>query len=200
MKKKVKRQFVFTYVTITVASILLGTLLLGATISEAEVAKNKSGYISGPLLYILAIICICILIKKDFLKVIKQYVYDHPDITMQTLESDFNIAQVMGKRVWVGERWTFYMNFFSLPDVVEHEKIVWAYFRIEHWGKTSTIYIYAHDANKVLVKIPIAPRNAKKLLKVYSEKFGILIGYSEKYRQMYEKDFEQFLSLRYTNR
>lgn len=200
MEKKMKRQFVVTYVAIIVTFILIGTLVLGATISEAEGVKNKSGYISGPLFYIFAIICVCILIKKDSLKVIKQYVSNHPDIKMQDLENDFNRAHAMGKRVWVGKRWTFYMDFFSLPDVMEHEKIVWAYFHKEHRGKTSAGYIYTYDANKVLVKIPIAHRNAKKTLKIYSEEFGILIGYSKEYLQMYEKDFDQFLSLRYTNR
>ena len=59
------------------------------------------------------------------------------------------------------------------------------------------IYIYTYDSNIVLIKIPTAQRPAKKALKVYSEKFGILVGYSKEYRNLYEKDFEGFLSLRY---
>jgi|BioPla2DNA2_1021312.scaffolds.fasta_scaffold07454_2 hypothetical protein len=200
MKKKMKKQFIITYVVGVIVLISIGTLLLGASIADAESVKYKQvGYIGGPLLYLFSIYLIYVIKTKDCFKVIKQYVIDYPDITMEDLENDFSKAEAMGKRVWVGQRWTFYMNELSFPDVIEHEKIVWAHFYREHYGKNSNGYIYTYNAKKNLVKIPIASRNAKKALKVYSEKMGILVGYSKEYRKMYEEDFEGFLSLRYTN-
>ena len=183
MKKKMKRQYVILYVVIIAALVLLGTVLLIATIEEVASVKNKSGYIIGPLCYIVAIFLVFVIAKKDCFKLIKQYVANHPDITMEDIENDFSKAEAMGKRVWVGECWTFYMDTLSLPDVIEHEKIVWAYFHREHHGKTSNGYIYTYDAKKVLIKVPIAHRNAKKALNLYSEKFGILVGYSKEYRK-----------------
>jgi hypothetical protein len=164
---------------------------------DAEAVDFKqAGYIGGPLLYIISIYLIYFMIKKDCFKEIKQYVADHPDITMEDLEEDFSKAEAMGNRVWIGERWTFYINDLSIPKVIEHGKIVWAYYYSEQHGKAHYRYIYTYDSNKVLIKIPTAQRPAKAL-KVYSEKFGILVGYSKEYRNLYEKDFEGFLSLRY---
>lgn len=54
MRKKMKKQLIRSYIVIIISFILLGTLLLAATIMDAEAVDFKqAGYIGGPLLYII---------------------------------------------------------------------------------------------------------------------------------------------------
>lgn len=199
MENQLKRQYFIVYIFLIIFSIFMGGVLLYGGLSNSF-QYPMVGNIGGILMIVLGLFFLYRLLTMDHLIMIKDYINKNPQITMKDIENDFNQTIKFGSRVWLGSRWTFYMDEGGLPNILENYDIIWAYFHREHHGKTSAGYIYIYNTLQELIKVPISKKNAKLLLQEYENNYShIVTGYSNELNNLYSKEYDSFLKLRYRN-
>ncbi len=176
MEKQLRRQYSIVYIFLIILSFSMGGVLLYGGLS-GNLNNSMAGIIGGILMIVLGLFLLHRIITMDYLIMIKDHMNKNPQITIHDIENDFMQANKIGSRVWLGRRWTFYMDEGSLPDILENSEIAQAYFHREHHGKTSNGFIYIYNNQQELTKVPISKKNAKILLGMYEEKYShIVIG------------------------
>lgn len=192
-----KRQYVIVHVVIVLILFFFGGLSIYGAIS-GNFERETVAMIGGIIFIALGLFFIHRILTLDYLIMIKDYLNKHPQITMNEIENEFNGAIKTGTRVWVGKRWTFYMDEGSLPNLLDNYEIVWAFFDREDHGKTRTGYIYNYNSQQQLIKVPISKKNSKKVLRMYDENYAhIVTGYNKDLYNKYFNDYNNFLNLRY---
>lgn len=137
--------------------------------------------------------------KNDCFHLLKDFIYKNPQYTMEDLEDEFQTAEDFGKRVWVGDHFTFFINHFRLPSVVENDKIIWMYYQSVSKYNRNKGYIWVYSSHNKMI-IPIKYKYAMALLQSYSMKYPhIVLGYSKELEEMFHNDIQKFMNLRFYN-
>lgn len=147
-----------------------------------------------------AVVCfgyaIYILITRDKSKYdeeVKVYLQKNPYITMAELESDFRSAKNIGNSVYVGQRWTFYVEKHRI-QLLENDSLVWAYY-VYRQEKPTISCVRTYDKNKVCRQIPVSRILADILLDYYKEHYPhIIIGYDREKEEQFHTNFPAFIS------
>lgn len=136
--------------------------------------------------------------QKDILK----YIDNNPSISFKELEADFSTAIPVGKKIWVGSRWTFYLDG-AAAQLVDNNDIIWAY-SSEHTviGKgvfNRTISIKLFDINKRYTSLNVKKdAEADQILQIYNDIHNhMVIGYNRELERCFQKDFDAFLGMKY---
>lgn len=196
MEKKMKRHYMIMYITMAFTFLFLAPFFIYGGVTKAF-ENSTFGIVAGIGLLLAGIFMVYYIITKDSFQKIREYVQQHPDITMEELEKDFNKGTKLG-RVWIGDRWTFFMDDTGLPAVLDNTELVWAFFYRERYGRVSPGFLYTFNINRERVKVPISRKNSKKALKLFDEKFPyIVIGRNKENEELFTNDFNKFLKLRY---
>jgi len=153
------------------------------------------GAVAG-LLY--AIYSIVRILAGNFDKNIRKYISSNPAVSIEMLEADFSGARQIGKKVWVGRRWTFDLNALD-ARLYENESIVWAYHYKTVQGNTTTrSALRIYDRKKKMYMIPVPEKLVSIILSNYqANQPHMVIGYHKDLDTMFRNDFEGFLSLKY---
>ena len=183
-----------------------GDYLLPYYIDTGALVGSDAGFIYFLLVFglILMTIGVCILIftmKGGSLKTLKKEL-EVCGITEETADMEYENARIYGD-VRIGKRLTFYMVG-SHPHVMLNEKIVWSY---QHTTthrtngiKTGTTYAVVLCTNeKKSAHASVANENiALSVLQDIKQNMPwVVVGYSDDLRNMYNKDFANFLELLY---
>lgn len=199
MENKLKKQYLIIHVCMVILFLLFGILFTYCGIT-AQVENPWVMLVFGPVFLVLGVFFIYQIVTLDYLCLIKEYLKQHPETTMEVVENDFKVSTKSGPRVWVGIHWTFYIDSDGIPNLLDNNEILWAYFDVEWKGKTRNGYIYIFNIKREMAKVPISKNNSKKVLSLYEEKYShIVIGYSKEVYDMFWNDFDKFLNIRYQN-
>lgn len=138
----------------------------------------------------------------SYQKNILKYIESNPSISFRELETDFSKATPVGKNVWVGSRWTFYLDG-AAAQLIDNKDTVWAY-RNEHTviGKGSysrSISIRLFDINKRYASFNVKKdAEADQILQLYDNMHShMVVGYSSEIEKCFQKEFDKFLDIKY---
>lgn len=172
-----------TYINIlTTAAFLFGVLLIALAVFRYIKARN-GGYLKK--------------LKADISSI---------GISEFSAESDWNMALEISKGIKVGQLFTYYMEG-SKPRAIPNSKILWVYQNTTthrtngvKTGTTYSVMIWVKGLkNAVTLGMP-NEATAQEMLKRFNAQFPwVVVGYSDELRQIYTKDLDRFMQLRYYN-
>ena len=150
------------------------------------------------LLIVFAVLSAVGLFNDSYSRSIQQYLQRDSSVSMATIEEDFNQARLIGSDVWVGKRWTIYMQG-NKAKILANKDLVWGYyFRRTGMNSVSEMRLFTREKN--MFGISLSEGNTQEALKIYSaEQPHMVIGYSKDLEKMYNKDFNAFLGLQYNS-
>ena len=129
-------------------------------------------------------------------KKLKKYLEANPTVTMENLEADFASATAVSGNIWVGRRWTFRIAGIY-ADLLENKNLVWGYYYYRS-GRHSESALRLYDINQHEHSLNAAEKQATAALNIYKQQQPhMVIGYQKDLEQLYRKDFQGFLNLRY---
>lgn len=153
----------------------------------------------GAIFIGLTLVITFLLLFKDPLRLIKKYLQRNPNVALEDIEREFNNSQKFGPRIWVGQHWTVFLNGYGAPDIIEHEKMVWAYKYVIRVNGVKRVFLYTYNVDKKFSSIPFKGKNLDDLLKYYYVNFRVLIGYNKEYQKLIKCDFNRLIYLRYNS-
>ncbi len=135
---------------------------------------------------------------------IKKYLKKNTNILMEQIETDFLRAELIDKHIWVGQRWTIYLDG-PATKIIDNKSIIWVYYRERTEvinGVTATYRnLILNDRDKEVTMIDISSQKAgSQILANYrkSQKH-IVLGYSNEIQKVYINNFNEFLKYSNTN-
>lgn len=152
---------------------------------------------AGALLALLYLIWnIVKMITNAHLKGINKYLHDNGNVSVNNLEADFASAHQVGKTTWVGKKWTISMQG-PKAKIMTNKDGVWAYY-YRRTGRNSVSELRVYLFDKRLHTIPLSEAHTKEVLGYYSsEQPQMVVGYTDELEKMYNKNFQEFLNLKY---
>lgn len=149
---------------------------------------------AGLLLF--ALLSVLGLFSSAYMKNLQQYLQKNPTVSMQEIEEDFNQAHLISSDVWIGKKWTIYMQG-NKACILTNSDLVWGYY-YSRTGRYNVSEMRLFTRNKTQHGISLSEKNTQAALKIYvDEQAQMVIGYSKDLEKMYNKDFNGFLELRY---
>lgn len=134
--------------------------------------------------------------RKTYEKEIHKYLKNHTSCSLGEIEADFTTAHPIGKDVWVGKKWTIYMDG-AKAQILQNQDLVWGYY-FKRTGKNSVSQMQLYTAEKKSFYISLSESLTKEALRYYGEEQPhMIVGYSAELEQMYQKSFPAFLDLKY---
>ena len=144
---------------------------------------------------------ICNLAKakgSGYMKFILQYLAANPNITLASIELDFDSAAQVGNNIWVGKMWTIYLEGTHIR-IVNNETIVWAYY-YQRTGRRPENKIITYDINKNCVTIDVSSSYSNTILNNWSQhQPHMILGYDKELEKVFNKDFDTFLNYKYNH-
>lgn len=143
--------------------------------------------------FIITFIGMC---TTSYKKSITKLLHDDASLSLGTLESDFAGARKIGKRLWIGKRFTMWIDG-SKVHIVENSGLVWGYY-FKRTGRYSVSQMRLYDISKKLRTVSLSQSETEEALNYYNEILPQMVtGYSSEMETMYNKQFEEFLKLKY---
>lgn len=138
-------------------------------------------------------------LKNSVKKLLDKYLAQHPDVTMEQLETDFEQAQEVNK-VWVGKRWTFSPK---MGPGMEHllfgnDQLIWVHTEIVRSGRNVNFYVKWSliDGSERQVSLS-SEKKCMQVMEKYEQFAHVVVGNSAEYGYMVRNDREAFLDLKY---
>lgn len=153
---------------------------------------------AAAFLIVFAILSAVGLFSDSYSKAIQQYLQKDSSVSMATIEEDFNQAQLIGSDVWVGKRWTIYMQG-NKAKILANKDLIWGYY-FRRTGRNSVSEMRLFTREKNMFGISLSEASTQEALRIYTaEQPHMVIGYTKELEKMYNKDFNAFLGLRYNS-
>lgn len=134
--------------------------------------------------------------SNGYMKYLNKYLAANSNLSLATIEADFNQAEQVGKNIWVGSRWTIYMDGIYVK-LIENSQLVWAYY-YQRTGRHPESKIITYDINKSCVNINVSSSNADVILHNWSiNQPHMMLGYDKDIEKTFRKDFDTFLNYKY---
>lgn len=134
--------------------------------------------------------------RKSYEKEIHKYLQKNTNYSLGEIEADFTAAHPIGKDVWVGKIWTVYMEG-AKAKILKNQDLVWGYY-FRRTGKNAVSQMQLYTAEKKSVYINLSEELTKEALRYYGEEQPhMIVGYSEDLERAYQKNFREFLDLKY---
>ena len=152
--------------------------------------------IGAVLLVLYAVFCIVMTFGNSYAGEINKYLQNNPSISMAAIEADFGRAHLVSSNVWVGRNWTIFV---SGPGchILCNKDLVWGYY-FRRTGRNSVSEMRLYTKDKKVFHISLTEQETKEALQYYvAEQPHMVIGYTSDLEKTYQKNFTEFLNLRY---
>ncbi len=152
--------------------------------------------IGAVLLVLYAVFCIVMTFGNSYAGEINKYLQNNPSISMAAIEADFGRAHLVSNNVWVGRNWTIFV---SGPGchILCNKDLVWGYY-FRRTGRNSVSEMRLYTKDKKVFHISLTEQETKEALQYYvAEQPHMVIGYTSDLEKTYQKNFTEFLNLRY---
>lgn len=176
---------------------------VGALIGGAAVAAYVIMAI-GIILVIVGIWGLIYVIRGGSLKAIRKEM-EANQISEHEADYEYENAKLFNKRndMRIGKRLTFFMSGYK-PHMLFNEKIVWAYQKRTtqrtNGIKTGTYYeiiFYTYEKKNFQVSVPNENTGLEVLQYINEVMPWVIIGYDDDINNLYCKDYQNFLQIRY---
>ncbi|MBQ4069614.1 MAG: hypothetical protein IJC76_10230 [Lachnospiraceae bacterium] len=147
---------------------------------------------------LIAIIMLILSFTNRGLVSIQKYVAKHPETSLERLDYEFQSSQCFAKNVWVSKGHIFKCGPFSVK-IIDLSDIVWAYY-YKKTGKHPQSYIRMYNTKKRMLSVDASEKISYEILE-YMEQMTphIVLGYSKELQQTFDKNFNEFLNIKYNN-
>lgn len=181
--------------------ISVGALTGGAATSAWIIAGI------GVVLVLIAVIILIFVLSGSKLKTLKKELAE-AGIDETSVDYEYEGARLFNKKsdFRIGRRLTFFL-LGSKPHALANDKLVWAYQSTTthrtNGIKTGTTYaVTMRTYNKKSYPVPVASEEeAQEVLQYIIETIpGAVIGYNDDLNKMFQKDFQNFLQIKYNQR
>lgn len=127
---------------------------------------------------------------------IKKYITAHPECTRSQLETDATVGKVMNNgRTIIGRNWIFAAD--SVINVASLDKLCWGYY-YQRSGSDRTMQMCLFFADGEEFSVNATEENTKEMLTyLYEQLPYVVVGYKKEWDELYNKQREEFLGLRY---
>jgi len=133
---------------------------------------------------------------NGYMEDINSYLRKNSSISLMEIENDFKNAQTVGKDMWIGKKWTIYMAGAN-ARLISNRDLVWGYYYYRS-GRHGTSELRLFDINKKNYFIGMSEERATEALEIYGENQPHIVpGYSKELEKLYNKNFDEFLNLKY---
>ncbi len=152
--------------------------------------------IAAVLLVLYAVYCIVMTFGNSYAGEINKYLQNNPAVSMAAIEADFGRAHLVGGNVWVGRIWTIFVSGPSC-HILTNKDLVWGYY-FRRTGRNSVSEMRLYTKDKKMFRISLSENETKEALQYYvAEQPHMVIGYTADLEKTYQKNFTEFLNLRY---
>ncbi len=177
-------------------------IFVGYTLNTDSVGGVKlSTFVILTIVAFVALVYIIVQIVKvcsnGCAKTIARYVQENPGISMSQVETDFASAHQIGKqKVWIGRNWTVYITGMKV-HIFANKDAVWAYY-YRRTGRGSVSEMRVYMIGKKIHHIPLTEAQTQEAMGYYgAEQPHMVLGYSAELLNMFNKNFQDFLNLKY---
>ena len=133
--------------------------------------------------------------SNGYMKFLNQYLAVNSNISLASIEADFNAAENVGN-IWIGKRWTIFMEGIYIR-ILNNDNLVWAYY-YQRTGKHPESKVITYDIYKNCVNIDVSSSGADTILHNWSLfQPHMVLGYDKDLEKVFRKDFDTFLSYKY---
>lgn len=162
--------------------------------------KLKSQIYIGLAIIGIALLCaiytLISFLTGSYKRKIKKYIAAHPEVNEERLEADYAGAAAVGKRIRAGRRYTVFTKGIH-GYIVDNQYIVWAYY-YQRTGRYQESSLHLYDKDGKLTVISASEKEARHVMDIYQrEQSHIVLGYSKELEQVFVKNRQDFLNLRY---
>ncbi len=134
--------------------------------------------------------------SDGYMKSIQKYLQKDSSVSIAAIEEDFSQAHLVEKKVWVGKKWTVYMEG-NAARILSNKDLVWGYY-YQRTGRHSVSEMRLFTREKKVFHIGLTENSTQEALGVYGQQQPqMVIGYSGDLEKMYNKNFPEFLNLKY---
>lgn len=188
--------------------------LAGLEITETEFDKmyfyeldtKNIGGLNAPLFWVLTAAAAGLVIfavvsgvgffSDGYMKSIQKYLQKDSSVSIAAIEEDFGRAHLVDKKVWVGKKWTVYMEG-NVARILPNKELIWGYY-YQRTGRHSVSEMRLFTKEKKTFHIGLSEKDTQEALGVYvQEQPQMVVGYSGELEKMYNKNFAEFLNLKY---
>lgn len=171
------------------------------TIDTSKLGGQSVGFfwacmVAALLLLIYFIINIAGIFSSKYAGNINKYLHNNPSVSLAAIEADFSQAHLVGKKAWVGRKWTVYIEG-PKADILSNKELVWGYY-FKQTGKYSSSQLRVFNKDKKMFSINLSESEAHEALKYYAEEQPhMVVGYTKELETSFQKNFTEFLNLKY---
>lgn len=146
-------------------------------------------------LWILVVALIKMLTNKADKK-LKKFLDTHMTVREDQIDADLRAAKKIGGSVWAGQLFTVYIAS-SAIQIIDNRDLVWAYY-YKRTGRYAVSQVRTFNKDKKMVAINLSEALSKQLLNAYVDtQPQMVLGYDRDLEKQYNKNFSEFLNLRY---
>lgn len=181
--------------------INVGALTGGAAVSAWVIAGI------GVAVVLIAVIMLILALTGSKLKAFKKELAE-TGIDESGVDYEYESATLFSKvsDLRVGRRLTFFLVG-SKPHVIANDKLVWAYQSTTthrtngiKTGTTYAVMLYTLDKKSFLVSVSKEAEAQEALQYISQNISGAVVGYDDNLSKMFQKDFQNFLQMKYNQR
>jgi hypothetical protein len=172
--------------------------LRGYTPMLARTQSMDNIYFGAGLGLFFAVIGVIIVIRQLRLgvgKQVRRYLADHPEVSMEELDRDFDAAEKYGS-IWIGERWTFSYDIVGI--LVENEKIAWVFSEVDG-GRHARYFLCLGLVDGKIVKTSVESDQLVQMKKRYAHYPHILLDNRVEYEPVFNNNLSAFLDIKYNH-
>jgi len=131
---------------------------------------------------------------------LNKFTKTYPDANQDALEFDFQSANTVDNKIWVGRKYTLYFDKQKIR-VLKNSDVLWAYYyeyTIKRRGSTTVKhYVVTYNKDKKSTRIGASSRFAcEKILDTYSKtQPHMVLGYTEELANMFQNNIKDFIAL-----
>lgn len=171
-----------------------------------ELDTKNIGGLNGPLFWVLmavagffvifGVLSAMGLFSNAYMKNIQKYLQKDSSVSISAIEEDFRQAHLVGSTVWVGKQWTVYM-LGNKAQILPNKDLIWGYY-YSRTGRNSVSEMRLFSVDKSVAHISLTEKQTQDALRTYAaEQPQMIVGYSADLEKTYNKNFNQFLDLKY---
>ncbi len=161
---------------------------------------------AGIVCVLIAIIRLIVAMSGGSLKTVKKELAV-AGIDERDVDTEFESARSFDKKgdIRIGNKLTFYLVG-SKPHVISNDKIVWAYQKATthrtngiKTGTTYAVVVNTYDKKTHHIAVDRESESLEMLQHINDRMPWVVVGYDNELNRMYNKEYQNFLQLRYNN-
>lgn len=132
----------------------------------------------------------------SYKKRVTKFLQENTSLSMGTIDTDFASARKIGKKLWIGKRFTIWVDGYNI-QIVDNANLVWGYY-YRRTGRNSVSQMRLYDTLRNMKTVGLTKEHTEEALEYYGQILPqMVIGYTSDLEKIYNKQFDEFLNIKY---